>query len=176
MSRRRRLGCLDRRQEARRQGVEAPEDANAHPASRPSGARRELVELLGYDVEERRELVAPSPEVLPGESPERHLGDPELGTPVEKLVDLVRTAPVTLVDAGEARLRREAPVPVEDDRNVLGHTGTPHLAAQAIRVDPVERRQEKPADTLCHSAQTTPASSETRFSRSISRAMTRRWI
>ncbi len=155
----------------------------------------ERVELLGHDVEQRRQLAGSPGQVLPRERPERHLADPEVGAPVEQVVDLVGALPVTVAQVSQPGLGRPAAVAVEDDRDVVGNDRLPHLMAEAVGVEPVEGREQRPrhgaasppgdrerprderrgGDTLGHVfAYDTPASRKARSSRSISRAITSR--
>ena len=162
----------------------------------PAAARSERrIELLDDDVEQGGNLAAVPAEVLARKRPERDLGDSELRAPVEQIVDLGGTVPMSGRDVREARLAGPATVAVEDDREMVRHGGLPHLVAKPPRVRAVEGRQDECSGTppdarqpgerrrverrglyaLGHRPYETPASRNARCSRSISRAITSRW-
>ena len=109
----------------------------AHEAQAPAAGLGELVDGVGDDVQQGRELGRVAGEVVGAQQPQGDDLDPHLLGPPEELLDLVRAALVAL-SGPEAHGLGPAAVAVEDDTHVVGHRGRVDARSQPALVDVVE--------------------------------------
>ena len=108
-----------------------------HEAQAPAAGLGELVNGVGDDVQQGRELGRVAGEVVGAQQPQGDDLDPHLLGPPEELLDLVSAALVAL-RSPEAHGLGPAAVAVEDDTHVVGHRGRVDARSQPALVDVVE--------------------------------------
>ena len=108
-----------------------------HEAQAPAAGLGELVDGVGDDVQQGRELGRIAGEVVGAQQPQGDDLNPHLLGPPEELLDLVRAALVSL-RSPEAHGLGPAPVAVEDNTHVVGHRGRVDARSQPSLIDVVE--------------------------------------
>ena len=153
-----RRGCVDDLAQPLGQQLAPADDAEMDGNARLPTAVRQRGERVGRDVGDRADLVLRSAEVLDRQRPEGHLADAEVGAPVDHLERLLGAAPMADAMVGEALADRPAAVAVHDHRDVARSRAGHHLAAEALRVDRVDRPQRDLRDPATWSRDRRPDS------------------
>src|SRR5262245_37203436 len=98
--------------------------------------------------ENARNLVRWALEIVGREHPEADRADPDLGAPLQDLVELLGAQCVCLAQVGHAALERVTAVTVQDDTEMAGNVVAPNLLQETPPIEVVEEAPHRQNFTL----------------------------